>query len=229
MKILELICPPDKITAAPNETKLFIVGDDDQSIYAFRASDPIYIKEFSEHYHTYTIELMTNYRSAAEIVKAGNRVIALNKHERIEKAMIPFHQKEADTFTIFTKDQKEEANIIIDQCHILGEKEEPFTFNKLEKINYTKRVVLYRSKRQLTEFINVLTRRNIPFVIEKTDDLLGIFNYPFFNLYFHSWLELITIQNLTNIYTTIASNYYISFKKIKEYTKNNEGTSMNHS
>lgn len=64
MDILNLISPPDGSGA-----KLIIVGDDDQSIYAFRGSDPKFIKQFHEVYDTYTIELMMNYRSKQNIVQ----------------------------------------------------------------------------------------------------------------------------------------------------------------
>lgn len=225
MKILELICPKDN-NFSNNKTKLIIVGDDDQSIYAFRASDPSYIKEFSELYTTHTIELMTNYRSVAEIVKAGNRVIAYNKHDRIEKSMIPFHKKNGEIFAIYTKDQKHEADIIIEKCIKIGMKDEPFKLhNRAEdgKPNFTNSVILYRSKSQLIDFIPVLTKRNIPFVIEKTDDLMGIFNYPIFKDFFNSWIKLITSNNWTEIYKDIASNYYIKFSKIREFQHNVRG------
>ncbi|MDM5246328.1 ATP-dependent helicase [Lysinibacillus sp. G4S2] len=219
MKIIELICPRDIINTSNNKTKLIIVGDDDQSIYAFRASDPSYIKDFSNVYNTHTIELMTNYRSIEEIVKAGNRVIAFNKHDRISKSMIPFHKKKGENYVIFTKNQKHEAKIIIEKCISLGIKEESFKYgNKLEKINYTKSVVLYRSKSQLTDFIAVLTENGVPFVIEKTDDLLGIFNYPFFVQFFNSWIDLVTKKRWSSIYNTIASSYYIPFSKIRDFT-----------
>ncbi|KMY33262.1 hypothetical protein ACZ11_09655 [Lysinibacillus xylanilyticus] len=227
MKILELLCPKEKINSIStnNNTKIIIVGDDDQSIYAFRASDPSYIKNFSNQYNTHTIELMTNYRSIAEIVRAGNRVIAFNKHDRIDKSMIPFHKKKGEVYTLYTKNQTHEAEIIINKCKEIGEKEEPFKYgNEIEKVNYTKSVILYRSKNQLTEFVNVLTKQNIPFVIEKTDDLLGIFNYPFFGPFFKLCLELQKDNKWTNIFTFIASNHYVPLNKIRQYTRNEQST-----
>ncbi|MED1746651.1 UvrD-helicase domain-containing protein [Brevibacillus borstelensis] len=67
METVKLICPPDG-----RSSKLVIVGDDDQSIYAFRGSDPIYIKNFSKTYDSIEIRLMRNYRSRPNIVNAGN-------------------------------------------------------------------------------------------------------------------------------------------------------------
>lgn len=73
-----------RLLAAP-ENNLFIVGDDDQSIYGFRGAKPDIMKQFLKDYPTAEKCLLEiNYRCAAPIVQAAGRVIAQNKN-RMEK------------------------------------------------------------------------------------------------------------------------------------------------
>jgi len=67
------------------DTQLFCVGDDWQSIYGFRGSNVNYIIEFEKHFsNAQTIKLNLNYRSTQNIVGASNEVIKHNKY-KIEK------------------------------------------------------------------------------------------------------------------------------------------------
>lgn len=63
------------------ENNLFIVGDDDQSIYAFRGSDPGIMLGFEADYPgAARIMLSKNFRSRQEIVDFASAVIARNQH-----------------------------------------------------------------------------------------------------------------------------------------------------
>ncbi len=67
------------------QTQLFCVGDDWQSIYGFRGSNVSYIIDFEKHFPNPTvIKLNLNYRSTQNIVGASNEVIKHNKF-KIEK------------------------------------------------------------------------------------------------------------------------------------------------
>ena len=67
------------------QTQLFCVGDDWQSIYGFRGSNVGYIIEFEKHFPgAQTIKLNLNYRSTQHIVGASNEVIRHNKF-KVEK------------------------------------------------------------------------------------------------------------------------------------------------
>jgi DNA helicase II / ATP-dependent DNA helicase PcrA len=62
---------------------LWVVGDDDQTLYAFRAADVRFILDFPQkHQHTQVHLLDRNYRSAAQIVSAAKRLIANNRARR---------------------------------------------------------------------------------------------------------------------------------------------------
>ena len=68
-----------RLLAAP-ENNLFIVGDDDQSIYRFRGAKPQIMLHFEEDYPgAARVLLDTNYRSTGAIVSGAGRVIAHNK------------------------------------------------------------------------------------------------------------------------------------------------------
>ncbi|MDX2133742.1 MAG: UvrD-helicase domain-containing protein [Saprospiraceae bacterium] len=70
-----------------DDTQLFCVGDDWQSIYGFRGSDVQYILDFEKHFPgARLIQLDLNYRSTQHIVGAGNEVIRHNRL-RIDKTI----------------------------------------------------------------------------------------------------------------------------------------------
>ena len=72
------------------ENNLFIVGDDDQSIYRFRGAKPEIMLGFEKDFPgTKRVLLGTNYRSTKEIVETSLRLIEHNK-VRFEKKLEPF-------------------------------------------------------------------------------------------------------------------------------------------
>lgn len=70
-----------------NRGKLTVVGDDDQSIYAWRGARPENLAQLQEDYPALKlVKLEQNYRSTARILKAANHVIDHNPHV-FEKAL----------------------------------------------------------------------------------------------------------------------------------------------
>ncbi|QTH44021.1 ATP-dependent helicase [Cohnella sp. LGH] len=227
MDILKLIAPTDGSGA-----KLIIVGDDDQSIYAFRGSNPSFIKQFHEVYDTYTLELMTNYRSKQNIVQAGNRVIKANAHDRIEKAMEPFHKVNGEAYVWAATDQSEEANWIITKAQEIG-KIEPFSVkDRVEPINYTQSTILYRSVGQLQSVYQALDNRGVPFVIENNEDVMGIFNIFEFKIAIRNWLDLLESEPLIQISAwrpfllNVANAYFIKNQDFNQFMEQSHFSSV---
>lgn len=76
------------------QTQLFCVGDDWQSIYGFRGSNVSYIIDFENHFKdAKVIKLNLNYRSTQHIVGASNEVIRHNKF-KVEKDIHSSKQSE---------------------------------------------------------------------------------------------------------------------------------------
>ncbi len=82
------------LLSAPG-SNLFIVGDDDQSIYGFRGADPLMMQRFLQDFHLSEgrevpgrIYLTTNYRCGRSILQAGACLIRENGN-RIEKTFRP--------------------------------------------------------------------------------------------------------------------------------------------
>lgn len=92
-----------------DNTQLFCVGDDWQSIYGFRGSNVSYIVEFEKHFeNAKTIKLNLNYRSTQHIVGASNEVIKHNKF-KVDKD-IHASKKSEHKIVVFAG-TKEEDNI----------------------------------------------------------------------------------------------------------------------
>ncbi|QKG84296.1 ATP-dependent helicase [Kroppenstedtia pulmonis] len=67
----------------PEEGHLFAVGDDDQSIYAFRGSDPRFLLEAQKVFPgCKKVVLSTNYRSTEEVVRFSRDLIQYNRHRQ---------------------------------------------------------------------------------------------------------------------------------------------------
>jgi DNA helicase-2/ATP-dependent DNA helicase PcrA len=77
-----------RLLAEP-ERNLFVVGDDDQTIYAWRLADVRRILDFGAHYpEARRVQLATNYRCPPEVVRRSARLIAANE-ERFAKRIAP--------------------------------------------------------------------------------------------------------------------------------------------
>ena len=74
---------------ASKRNNIFMVGDEDQSIYRFRAAYPRALLDFTDTYtNPYVLFLETNYRSTRPIVSAAQRFISQNMNRHSEKHMV---------------------------------------------------------------------------------------------------------------------------------------------
>lgn len=177
------------------ENNLFIVGDDDQSIYRFRGAKPEIMLGFEQVYpKAERILLNVNYRSGKEIVEASLRLIGHNE-SRFPKE-IQAHRKRAEGVHYRSyENQQEEGKAIIEQ--ILAECRKGRSYNDC--------AVLFRTNTQPRILMEQLMAYNIPF---STRD-----NIP--NLYEH-W---ITRDILTYIRLALGSRSRKDFLQIMNRPK----------
>lgn len=103
-----------KMLAAP-ENNLFIVGDDDQSIYRFRGAKPEIMLGFMKDYPDARQTLLgINYRSTATVVDAASRLIRHNK-TRYQKEIRAFRDAGRPIATTVYEDAQAETRGIVEE------------------------------------------------------------------------------------------------------------------
>ena len=104
-----------------DQTQLFCVGDDWQSIYGFRGSNVSYIVDFENHFpNSKVIKLNLNYRSTQNIVGASNEVIKHNKF-KVEKEIKALKKSEHKIVVYSGSNQDENIQFCFDKVKELLE------------------------------------------------------------------------------------------------------------
>lgn len=144
-----------KILATVNEN-LCVVGDDAQSIYAFRGATIQNILDFEKQYPDLKkYKLEQNYRSTTHIVAAANSVISNNLYQ-IKKTIFTERAEGKKIKEIQAATDNDEGKLVADQIMEL----------KLRNQLYNKDVViLYRTNSQSRAFEEALRKRNIAYKI----------------------------------------------------------------
>jgi len=137
---------------------LFVVGDDDQSIYGFRGSDPGIMLHFKEDFPSARmVKLSVNYRSVPEIVDAAGIVVSDNTL-RIEKDIVSGAERSEGKHS----GVEEETHVDIREFKDRGEEIAEFK----ELIRNTRAgstAVLLRTNELLSYFAEMLSNLNISF------------------------------------------------------------------
>ena len=141
-----------RLLAAP-ENNLFIVGDDDQSVYGFRGAKPGIMMEFKKDFpDAKQVVLNINYRSTAHIVNGALRVINHNRM-RYPKEIRASRKADKTVHVQEVKDPSEEAHYILE--HIRDALKEG---KKPEEI-----AVLFRTSSDAGIIAELLMEYQIPF------------------------------------------------------------------
>lgn len=102
-----------------DEKNVFIVGDDDQSIYGFRGSKPEFLLKFpSDFDKTKKIILNINYRSTKQIINLCNTIIEDNNN-RYNKNIVGTDKTYKSPILIRAYDAYEEAKKIVEKIEVL--------------------------------------------------------------------------------------------------------------
>lgn len=140
---------------ASNHGNIMAVGDDSQSIYAFRGANFENILLFPERYpdcKVFTLE--TNYRSTPEILHLANMSI-INNDKQYQKTLRSVRSKGIRPILIPVKDVLQQANFVTQRIlELIG-----------EGIPLSEIAVLYRAHYHSMELQMEMMRRGIPFEI----------------------------------------------------------------
>lgn len=132
---------------------LFMVGDEDQSIYGFRAAYPEALMNFGKDHPGAKILLMEdNFRSSGRIVVAAGRFIKKNIH-RYEKNMRPSREEGSDIKEIPVKTRKAQYSYLL----------------KVAEGCARETAVLYRDNESVLPLVDLLERKGIPYRIRSAD------------------------------------------------------------
>ena len=132
---------------------LFMVGDEDQSIYGFRAACPEELYGFKKTYPKAEILIIeTNYRSGSAIVSLADGFIKKSK-KRHPKSMNPDREESGDIMELSFQSRRAVAEMV---CDIASREPEDTA-------------VLYRNNESALPIVNLLDRKGIPYRIKGND------------------------------------------------------------
>lgn len=144
---------------AQEHQNLFMVGDEDQSIYGFRAAYPQALLEFEKIYPQSKILLMEqNYRSISKIVQTADKFIQKNQN-RHPKHMVAHRCGESGVVRKMFRDRREQYDYLV----------------KLARNCERETAVLYRDNDCALPVIDLLERKGIPYRCRQMDG--GFFSH----------------------------------------------------
>lgn len=144
--------------------QLFVVGDDDQSIYQFRGAKPSYLLEFKNYFSkVQAIYLDVNYRCSGAILGQSIKLINQNKVRYQKQLTTPNDRGELPQI-VNCKDAKEEA------LHILN----VISKRRSVGIPLHEMAVIYRTNIEARPMVEALLAANIPFSIR--DGMVSLYD-----------------------------------------------------
>lgn len=147
------------------ENNLFIVGDDDQSIYGFRGARPDIMLAFPREYKNLSqVTVGGNYRCTSQILKAATMLIDHNK-KRYKKKLTA-HKGRGDMVHVAQyPDCASQAETVLSQIQKYHE----------QGIAFEEIALLFRTARQMTLFSRKFMEYNVPFVMK--DSVQNVFEH----------------------------------------------------
>ncbi len=140
---------------AARHHNVMAVGDDAQSIYAWRGANFLNILDFPKRYlDAKVFRIETNYRSTPEILNVANAAIASNRHQ-FAKNLAPSRKSGMKPALVACMDTTQQSAFIAQRIMELHE----------EGVSLPQIAVLYRSHFHALELQLELTRRQIPYSI----------------------------------------------------------------
>jgi DNA helicase-2/ATP-dependent DNA helicase PcrA len=139
---------------AGEHRNVMVVGDDDQSIYAWRGADVRNILDFEEHFPgAKVVKLQENYRSKKPVLDVANSILARATGKRHKKVLVPTRGEGPRVEVIVAADPDVEASFVANEAQRLVER---------EGVRPRDIAVLYRSNQQAQPIESALKERQIP-------------------------------------------------------------------
>ncbi|BDV25532.1 ATP-dependent DNA helicase PcrA [Corynebacterium ulcerans] len=139
----------------PTASELCVVGDSDQSIYAFRGATIRNIEEFERDYpDATTVLLEQNYRSTQTILNAANSVISQNENRRKKKLWTALGSGEPIAGYV-ADNEHDEARFIAQEIDALADK----------GVDYSDIAIMYRTNNSSRAVEDVFMRSGIPYKV----------------------------------------------------------------
>ncbi len=192
---------------------IFMVADDDQSIYSFRGANPLNLLELDKYFKEPTIYYLSeNYRSTKEICTVSNEFIKQNK-VRYKKDIIAYNQnqKHLPINLTYFEDLQERNDFLLD--YILSAKSE-------ENIG-----ILFRNNVSCIGISYLLYKHDIDFLIK--DKGISQLNHFAIN-HIISYMKLALADNDINSFKEIAmtTDSFISKNAVSYVINNNNGNNV---
>ena len=150
-----------KLLATPRNN-LFLVGDDDQSIYAFRGAYPKQLLDFKQTFKDAKIIYLTeNFRSSQNIVKMSSTFISHN-HDRYPKEIKTPNPPSSVPVLHHFQTEKEQFTYLMEQLKAIDDLNEV--------------AILYRQNVSAISLIEMLERHQLPFKLQ--EGKLTFFTHP---------------------------------------------------
>ena len=152
---------------AGGDRNLFVVGDDDQSIYGFRGAAPSIMKRFPEDFPGTIVEyLNVNYRCSYDIVECSKRIISNNTQRYEKKLQSAFGAGNSDRVHIVKVESVTEQNRrIVERIMELNS----------SGISFSDMAVIYRTNTEPRALTSRLSESGIPFSMR--DSIPNIFTH----------------------------------------------------
>lgn len=132
---------------------IFMVGDEDQSIYGFRGAYPKALLNFRYNYRNpYILRMETNYRSTKQIVDAAQSFISRNKG-RYEKNMVANRDAGTPVRKITVKNRQEQYKELL----------------RVARESHPDTAILYRDNDSAVVIADLLFRNNVPFNLKRPE------------------------------------------------------------
>lgn len=153
-----------KMLAKPDEN-VFVVGDDDQSVYGFRGARPEIMQQFKKDFPSCVhVTLGDNYRCDRRITELSAALIHNNKN-RFGKSLVSTSDNDGRVCVIETKDANEQNQLVLEEIRK----------NCAKGIAYERQAVLYRTNIQPRRLVYKLDSYNIPYTLR--DAVPNIFEH----------------------------------------------------